>query len=39
MDAETHRHNIPSREQRRRGFSVATRWLGGRSLHITRNIA
>ena len=36
MDAETH---IPSGEQKRRGFSVGIRWLGGRSLHTTRSIA
>jgi len=37
MDAET--HNIPPGEQKRKGFSVGIRWLGGRSLHTTRSIA
>jgi hypothetical protein len=35
MDAKTH---IPSGEQKRRGFSVGIRWLGGRGLHTTRSI-
>jgi len=33
-DAET--HNIPPGDQKRRGFSVRIKWLGGRSLHTTR---
>jgi hypothetical protein len=37
MDAET--HNIPPGEQKRRGFSVGIRWLGGVGLHTTRSIA
>ena len=37
MDAET--HNIPSGEQKRKGFSVGIRWLGGKGLHTTRSIA
>jgi len=35
MDAET--HNIPSGEQKRKGFSVGIRWLRGRGLHTTRS--
>jgi hypothetical protein len=39
MDAET--HNIPPgmEKKKKRSFSVGIRWLGGRILHTTRNIA
>ena len=37
MVAET--HNIISGEQKRKGFSVGIRWLGGRGLHTTRSVA
>jgi hypothetical protein len=36
MDAETH---ILPGEQKRKGFSMGIRWLGGRDLHTTRGIA
>ena len=37
MDADT--HNVSSGEQKRRGFLVGIRWLGGRGLHTTRSVA